>query len=86
MWLVRRAQPTMLQRISGGKGYIIDVSRFHSALHQTFADYLRQIVDPASEDVRKNLWKKMDHISQIRGARGLIDQSDGGAGSDQNAT
>lgn len=76
MWLVRRSQNVMLQRLTGNERYIIDVPRFHAAVRDSLQDYYRDIVDPAQEDLRARLWKKMDHLSQIRIARGLQYESD----------
>jgi hypothetical protein len=72
MWLVRRGSGIMLQKAGDGRGYIIDVKRFHSAVHETLEDYFQQLVDPAEDKLRTNLWKKMDHICRIRTARGLL--------------
>lgn len=72
MWLVRRGSSTLLQKAGNGRGYIIDVKRFHSAVHETLEDYFQQLVDPAEDKLRTNLWKKMDHICRIRTARGLL--------------
>lgn len=72
MWLIRRKQPNMLQHVSSGNGYIIDVERFHEAVRLSLQDYYEDIVDPLRDDVRRNLWKKMRHISRIREARGLL--------------
>jgi hypothetical protein len=72
MWLVRRGQQMMLEQVAGAKGYIIDVQRFHAAVRLTFEDYCRDIKDPAQEELRANLWKKMEQISGVRTARGLL--------------
>lgn len=72
MWLVRRGGEAMLQRVAGSKGYIIDVKLFHGAVRQTLEDYFRDIVDPSRDETRINLWTKMNHISRIREARGLL--------------
>jgi hypothetical protein len=32
MWLIRRKQPLLLQKVPGGQGYILDVQRFHAAV------------------------------------------------------
>jgi hypothetical protein len=72
MWLVRRGQKKMLQKLTSGKGYVIDVLRFHDAVCQSLEDYYGEILTPAHEDHRANLWKKMGHISGIRTARGLL--------------
>jgi hypothetical protein len=72
MWLVRRDQPTILQKVQYGKGYILDVVRFHVALKQSLDDYFRELLNPRSETLRRNLWRKMEHIVRIRQARGLL--------------
>lgn len=71
MWLVRRGQKAMLQKLTSGNGYIIDVLRFHAAVQQSLEDYYRAILDSSQNDLRANLWTKMEHISKIRTARGL---------------
>jgi len=70
MWLVRRNQPRMLQQTPGGEGYIIDVRHFHKAVRSSMHDYLRELVRPENDDIRVNLWTKMDHICNVRTARG----------------
>lgn len=72
MWLVRRGIDTMLQKVGDGRGYVIDVKRFHSAVHETLEDYFQRLVDPAENKLRANLWKKMDHLCRIGTARGLL--------------
>ena len=72
MWLVRRGQKAMLQELPAGNGYIIDVPRFHAAVRESLEDYCLDIVDPSCGDLRTKLWKKMDHISRVRSARGLL--------------
>ncbi len=72
MWLIRRKQPNMLQPVSSGNGYIIDVERFHETVRLSLQDYYEDIVDPLRDNVRRNLWKKMRHISRIREVRGLL--------------
>jgi hypothetical protein len=72
MWLVRRGSGTMLQKTGDGRGYIIDVKRFHRAVHEALEGYFQQLVDPAEDKLRIHLWKKMDHICRIRTARGLL--------------
>jgi len=47
MWLVRRNQPTLLQKVADGRGYIIDVDRFHAAVRGSLNDYTERIFDPA---------------------------------------
>lgn len=72
MWLIRRGQEAMLQKVENGKGYILDVQRFHAAVQLSLEDYYGDIADPAQVELRKNLWTKMDHICRIRQARGLL--------------
>jgi len=76
MWLVRRNQPAMLQKVGEGQGYIIDVKRFHSAVRASLNDYLKLIPDPHHTTVRSNLWIKMNHICNVRTARGALYGSD----------
>lgn len=75
MWLVRRGQPSLLQPASSGDGYIIDVERFHAGVKASFEEYLALVSHPSSASLRANLWKKMDHICQVRNARGALDDS-----------
>jgi hypothetical protein len=72
MWLVRRGQPVMLKPVPGGKGYIIDVPRFHAAVRQSLGDYYQELIDPSRGGLRTKLWKKMDQISRVRTARGVV--------------
>ena len=72
MWRVRRGQKEMLRKLTEANGYIIDVERFHRAVQQTLQEYYVEIVDPSQKTLRANLWQKMDHISRIRTARGLL--------------
>ena len=72
MWLIRRNQPSMLQRVAGDQAYIIDVKRFHSAVRASLNDYLIQIPDPSNSVLRSNLWIKMNHICSVRTARGAL--------------
>lgn len=71
-WLVRRGQVAMLQKVADGSGYIIDVPRFHAAIRESLDDYLRELEDASNHELRANLWTKMDHISRVRTARGLL--------------
>ncbi len=72
MWLIRRNQPALLQKVAGGQGYIIDVKRFHAAVRGSLNDYLNLIPEPSSSLLRTNLWAKMDHICSVRMARGAL--------------
>ena len=85
MWLVRREQKTMLQKLTSGKGYVIDVPRSIWPLPQ-LGRLLPAIVDPAQNSLRTNLWKKMKHISRIRTARGLLYEANGGVKDPDEAT
>jgi len=76
MWLVRRGQSKMLRIVTNGSGYIIDVERFHDAVRLSLEDYCRDIVDSSQEDLRGNLWRKMEQICGIRTARGLLFEAD----------
>lgn len=62
----------MLQQVPRAKGYIIDVQRFHAAVRLSLEDYCQGIKDPAQEELRTNLWRKMEQISGVRSARGLL--------------
>lgn len=79
MWLVRRGQKTMLQQVAGAKGYIIDIQRFHAAVSLSLEDYCQDIKDPAQEELRANLWKKMEQISGVRTMRGLLYEANAAA-------
>lgn len=72
MWLIRRKQPALLQRVAGGQGYIIDVERFHAGIEGSLNDYLKLLLEPASSTLRSNLWKKMNQICSVRTARGAL--------------
>ena len=72
MWLIRRNQPALLQKVAGGQGYIIDVKRFHAAVRGSLNDYLELIPDPSNLLLRRNLWVKMNHICSVRTARGAL--------------
>ena len=78
MWLVRRSRRSMLEKVQGGRGFVIDVRKFHEAVHHALEDYLQELVKPGEGQLRKNLWKKMNHISRIREERGLLYQPDTG--------
>ena len=78
MWLVRRNQKTMLSQVSTGKGYVLDVKRFHAAVCLSLDDYLRDIVHPSQGGLRVNLWKKMEQLCAARTARGLLYEANGG--------
>ncbi len=75
-WVVRRAQPSMLQVVKDGQVYIIDIKRFHAGVEDSLKDYLACIRKPASSLLRSNLWKKMNHICDIRMARGALVDAD----------
>ena len=70
-WLIRRQQATLLQKV-GADGYIIDVERFHEAVKNSLEEYLGDICKPEKGDVRANLWEKMNHICNVRIARGAL--------------
>ena len=70
MWLIRRKQAALLQRVVRAEGYIIDVERFHVGLQGSLNDYIALISEPASSLLRLHLWKKMDQICNVRSARG----------------
>jgi hypothetical protein len=72
MWLIRRNQPSLLQKVPGKNGYIIDVKRFHAAVQSSLSDYLSLIPEPTNSILRGNLWKKMNHICAVREARGVV--------------
>lgn len=72
MWLVRRNQPEMLQKVETESGYIIDVQKFHAAVHDSFEDYCEELLDPSCVELRSNLWIKMDDICKTRNQRGLL--------------
>lgn len=72
MWLIRRKQPGLLLKVASGRGYILDVERFHAGVQGSLNDYLRLIIEPASAPLRSKLWKKMNQICSIRTARGAF--------------
>ena len=72
MWLIRRKQPALLQKVASGQGYIVDVEQFHASVQGTLDDYLKLLIEPASGPLRSNLWAKMDHICSVRTARGAL--------------
>lgn len=72
MWLIRRKQAALLQKVAHGEGYIIDVERFHAGLQGSLNDYVTLISEPASSLLRSHLWKKMDQICSVRTARGAL--------------
>jgi hypothetical protein len=83
MWLIRRRQPALLQKVADGQGYIIDVERFHAGLQGSLNDYLNLISQPTSSVLRSNLWKKMDKICSVRAARGALYEAEGSTASTQ---
>lgn len=70
MWLIRRGEQQILTRSPRSGGYVIDVRLFHQAVRESLNDYLRQITRPKNEDLRRNLWTKMNHICSVRTQRG----------------
>jgi hypothetical protein len=72
MWLIRRKQPALLQKIADGQGYIVDVERFHAGVQTSLNDYLQLIIEPASVPLRSKLWTKMNQICSVRAARGAL--------------
>jgi hypothetical protein len=79
MWLIRRKQAALLQPFANGKGYIIDVERFHAGLKGTLNDYLKLVSEPNSVSIRSKLWHKMHQICNVRAARGLYESGDDSA-------
>lgn len=73
MWLVRRDQESLLVPFPQGDGYIIDVRIFHKRVRLSLNDYLVELRVPANEDLRQNLWRKMNHICNVREQRGAVD-------------
>lgn len=72
MWLIRRGQEAMLQPSPDGQGYVIDVRAFHKAVRGSMNDYLRELRQPTSNELRANLWTKMNHICSVRSQRGAV--------------
>jgi hypothetical protein len=72
MWLIRRKQATLLQKVGHGEGYIVDVERFHAGVRGSLDDYLSLVSEPAHSPLRSNLWKKMDEVCNARAARGAL--------------
>jgi len=77
MWLIRRGQPTLLQEVTGGQGYVIDVERFHAGVQGSLNDYLQLLTDTTNSALRRNLWTKMDQICRIRIGRGALYEVEG---------
>ena len=77
MWLIRRKQPSLLQKVAYGEGYIVDVERFHAGVQSSLNDYVRLISEPAKSLLRSNLWAKMDQICNVRKARGALYEPEG---------
>ena len=77
-WLIRRKQKELLKSV-GPDGYIIDVERFHTAIKMSLRDYFALLCKPESTDLRNKLWTKMDHICNIRAARGAMEILDAAA-------
>ncbi len=73
--LVRRKQNELLKTVGAGE-YLIDVERFHTAVQGSLDDYLADLCQPASTDLRDKLWTKMDHICNIRECRGAMETLD----------
>ena len=84
MWLIRRTQATLLQKVGDSEGYIIDVERFHAGLQGSLNDYLTLISEPASALLRSNLWKKMDQVCRVRTARGALYEAEGDSAATQS--
>lgn len=72
MWLIRRKQRSLLKKVEEGKGFIVDVERFHARVQASLNDYLAMIIDPSHEELRSKLWTKMNHICSVRTARGAL--------------
>lgn len=72
MWLIRRGQKAMLQQSPDGQGYVIDVRIFHKAVSGSMNDYLRELHQPTSNELRAKLWIKMDHICRVGDQRGAV--------------
>jgi hypothetical protein len=83
MWLIRRKQPALLEKVAGGQGYIVDVERFHAGLQGSLDDYLELISEPNSLLLRSNLWKKMNQICRVRTARGALYEAEENTASTQ---
>jgi hypothetical protein len=84
-WLIRRKQATLLKTV-GTDGYIIDVERFHKAIQDSLEDYLTLLCKPESSDLRKKLWTKMNHICNMRIARGALYGTDTSAAEPRSST
>lgn len=72
MWLIRRGERALLSRITSTEGYILDIQLFHEAVGLAFNDYLDSLRDPNQAQLRKNLWVKMNNISNVRAQRGAL--------------
>jgi hypothetical protein len=78
MWLIRRGETALLHESPDGQGYIIDVRMFHGAVRASMNDYLRELRRPQHEELRANLWTKMNHICSVRTERGAVYAADKG--------
>ena len=57
----------------GTYGVMVEVIKlFHKAVQNSLKDYLREIERPESEELRENLWTKMNHICNVRIQRGAV--------------
>lgn len=83
MWLIRRKQRSLLKKVEEGKGYIVDVERFHAGVQASRNDYLSMIIDPSQTELRLKLWRKMNHICSVRTARGALYEAEGTTASTQ---
>ena len=72
MWLLRRGEPDLLQRITEDEGYILDVVLFHCAVEESFSDYVAVLTRPSETELRANLWLKMNQICNVRAQRGAL--------------
>jgi hypothetical protein len=79
-WLIRRQQATLLQKVGLG-GYILDVKLFHKAIQDSLEDYFADIRKAERADLRANLWTKMNHICNVRVARGALLAAEANSGS-----
>jgi len=64
-WLIRESDPKEKILERRGQHYVLNRSRFYSALNAEFKDYLVRLGDSTKHTLRNNFLKKMDNICQF---------------------
>jgi len=70
-WLVKFGRPELLGRENGAR--VIDRNRFHVLVEDEYADYYRELLEPANQQLRKTLKDALDGVCGLR-TRGLASQ------------